>query len=101
MKSKRVLLVLMVLVFSMALFGCSGKMIIGGSKLQKDAFGKSKRYALVRISSDKVFYSIKTVKDKDNDPGMSKKANTQVIIDKLVPKIRARLAISLTHSAIL
>ncbi len=92
MISKRILLVLMVLIFLIALSGCGGRIILGLPKIQKEAFGNSKRYALLRISSDKVFSTMETLKKNDNGASLGKAGNTQAIIDKLVPKIRAKLA---------
>ncbi len=91
MKSRQFLLVLMALIFSMALSGC-GAIMGGGLKINKDQFGPSKKYALIYISSDKTIAYKESLLDKKDDPEREKAENTQPIIDKLMPKIRAKLA---------
>lgn len=74
------------------LAGCAAPVITGGADVNKAAFGEKKRYAVVSIASNKNFSGeralMDTFKDAQNVPG----ANSQPIIDKLIPRIVGSLS---------
>jgi hypothetical protein len=92
MKRRFAIIALLLVSLGLVLGGCAPTAITGKAKVQQEAFGKKKKYALVTIASAKEFYGEKGLgqmfKKSDDIPGM----NTQPIIDKLAPKIRTRFA---------
>ena len=73
--------------FMLAMSGCASMAITGRAKVQQDAFGARKKFAVVTIASAKKFSGEKGLlqmfKKTDDIPG----ANTQPILNRLKPKV--------------
>ena len=78
--------------FMLTMSGCASMALTGRAKVQQDAFGARKTFAVVTIASAKKFSGekglLQTFKKTDDIPG----ANTQPILNRLKPKVFKVLA---------
>lgn len=88
------LILILILILAYSLAGCATSVYTGKADVDKTAFGPTKRFAVVSIASVKYFQGEKgffqMFKSNDKIPG----ADTQLMLNKLVPKILK----SLNHS---
>ncbi len=89
MRRRHSLLIVILLILSLSVSGC---LVTGSTKVNKESFKKSKKYALVTIFSGKEFFAERGMLDAFKDVDEIKGANTQPILDKLVPSVRTKLA---------
>lgn len=91
MKKQRAILAAFTLCAVLMLSGCT-MAITGSAKVQQESFGEQKRFAVVTIASGKEFSGEKgfaqMFKKSENIKGL----DTQPVIDKLMPVIRAKFA---------
>ncbi len=89
---KRIFFVAVAVFLGLVVGGCAPRAITGKAKVNQDAFGGQKKFAVVTIAADKKFRGEKGMfqmfKKTENIAG----GNTQPIIDKLKPKVLETLA---------
>lgn len=69
------------------LTGCATRVITGAPDVDKAAFGKGKRFAIVTIASTKTFQGNRSLADAFKDADQIPGANTQPMINQLDPRI--------------
>jgi hypothetical protein len=92
MKTIKSLTMLVACMFALSMVGCSPIVISGKADVEKTAFGKKKKFAVVSIAAMKTFYGEKgftqMFKDTDEIPG----ANSQPLIDAVKPDIIKKMS---------